>query len=102
MTDVVQRIGCRKDGNGCQIRYGLYAQTARNDYHILCSFRHDTRQLLFSLDLVAQEVYLYGSGDLLSLSLRNGSKITALRLFSCVELLKTLVAGDHKEVVFTC
>ena len=102
MTDVVQGIRCRKDGNGCQIRHSLHAQTARNDHHILGSFRHNTSQLLFGLDLVAQEVYLCGSGNVLSLRLRNGSKVTAFRLFGCVELLVALVAGNHKEVVFSC
>ena len=101
MTDVVQGIGRRKDGNGLQIRHGLHAQAAGNDHHILGTLRHDPRQLLFGLDLVAQKVHLCGSGDVLSLLLSNGSKVTALRFFGGVELLEALVAGDNKEVILS-
>ena len=99
VTDVVQRIGCRKDGNGFQIRHGLHAQTAGNDHHVLGALRHDARQLLFGLNLVAEKIHLDGSGDVLALSLRNGGKAFALRLFGCVKLLEALVAANHEEVV---
>ena len=102
MTDVVQGVGCRVDRNWLQICHGLHAQAAGNDHHILGSFRHNTRQLLFGLDLVAQEVYLDISGDVLALLLSNGRKVTALWLFGCVELLEALVTGDNKEVILPC
>ena len=99
MAGVIEGIGCRKHGNGLQIRHGLHAQTAGNDDHILGSFGYDTCQFLFGLNLIAQEVHLYRAGNVLALLLGNGRKAAALRLFGRVELLEALVAGDNKEVI---
>lgn len=100
MAGVIEGIGCRKHGNGLQIRHGLHAQTAGNDDHVLSAFGYDTCQLLLGLNLIAQEVHFYRTGDVLALLLGNGRKAAALRLFGRVELLEALVAGDNKEVTF--
>ena len=102
MSDVVQGVGRRKDGNALKIRHGLHAETAGDDHHILGALRHDARQLLFGLHLVAEEIQLCGSGDGFSLFLSNGGKRAAFRLFGCVELFEALVAGDYKEVILPC
>ena len=99
MAGVIEGIGCRKHGNGLQIRHGLHAQTAGNDDHVLSAFGYDTCQLLLGLNLIAQEVHFYRTGDVLALLLGNGRKAVALRLFGRVELLEALVAGDNKEVI---
>ena len=99
MAGVIEGIGCRKHGNGLQIRHGLHAQTTGNDDHVLSAFGYDTCQLLLGLNLIAQEVHFYRTGDVLALLLGNGRKAVALRLFGRVELLEALVAGDNKEVI---
>ena len=99
VSDVIQGIGCRENGNGLQIRNRLHTKTAGNDDHILRAFGQDTRQLLFRLHLIAEEIHLGGSGDVLSLGLCESGEGAHFRLFSGVELFEALVAGYHKEVI---
>ena len=102
VSDVIQGIGCRKDWQGLQIRHGLHTETAGDDDHILRALGHDSRQLLFRLYLIAEEIHLGSSGDVFSLGFGAGSERPCLRLFRGVELFEALVAGHHKEVILPC
>ena len=99
MADIIQRIGCGKRGNRSKIGHRLHAQSAGNDNNVFRSLGDKACKRFFGLDLVAQEVYLDRTGDVLALLLGNGRKAVALRLFGRVELLEALVAGDNKEVI---
>ena len=99
MSDVVQGVGSRKDRDGLQIRHGLHAQTTGDNNHILGAFRDDAGQLLLRLHLIAEEIHLGGSGDVLALFLSDRGERAALRLFGCVELFEALVASYDKEVI---
>ena len=99
MADIIQRIGCGKRGNRSKIGHRLHAQSAGNDNNIFRSLGDKTCKRLFGLDLVAQEVYLDRTGDVLALRLSDGGKAAAIRLLRGFELFEALVAGDDEEIV---
>ena len=94
MADIIQRIGCGKRGNRSKIGHRLHAQSAGNDNTIFRSLGDKACKRLFGLDLVAQEVYLDRTGDVLALRLSDGGKAAAIRLLRGFELFEALVAGD--------
>ena len=99
VTDIVQGVGRREHGHGFHVRHGLNTQAAGNDDHILGTLGNDAVQLLFGLDLVAQEVHPGGTGDVLAQLTGDGQEFVAFRLLGGVKLLEALVAGDNEEVV---
>ena len=99
VADVVQGIGRGKRGDGFQVGDCLHAEAAGNDHNVLGPFGNDAGQLLFGLDLVAQEVYLDRSGEVLALRLRDLGKAAAIRLVGGVERFEALVARNDKEVI---
>ena len=99
MADIIQRIGCGKRGNRSKIGHRLHAQSAGNDNNVFRSLGDKACKRLFGLDLVAQEVYLDRTGDVLALRLSDGGKAAAIRLLRGFELFEALVAGDDEEIV---
>ena len=97
MADVVQGIGCGENRDGFHIRHGLHTQAAGDDHHVLGALGEC--QLLFGLDLVAEEIHPGGAGDVLALLLRKANEAVKLRLGGGVEFLEALVAGHDKEIV---
>ena len=99
VTHIVQGIRCGESRYGLQIRNRLNPQTAGNDNDIFRSLGNDPDKLLCSLHLIAKEVHVYRAGDMFSLLMRKGSKVTAFRFYGGVELLEALIAGTNEEIV---
>ena len=99
VTHIVQGICCGESRYGLQIRNRLNPQTAGNDNNIFRSLGNDPGKLLCSLHLIAKEVHVYRAGDMFSLLMRKGSKVTAFRFYGGVELLEALIAGNNEEIV---